>query len=125
MPNESANKNWTVMLHKFADFIRTLKLSNGNLIPMIMRPFHESLGSWFWWGHSYVELINNARMVVEASQKVNKIAAIGEFGVRKGTYNTNISSWWMSAFYEPLFADDIAWKIAYTNTWADTSNTQY
>ncbi len=52
MPNHSGNKNWTAMLDRFADFIQTLHLPNGNLIPMVMRPFHEMLGDWYWWGQN-------------------------------------------------------------------------
>ncbi len=34
-----------------ADYILTLRDDEGQLIPIIFRPFHESQGSWFWWGH--------------------------------------------------------------------------
>jgi mannan endo-1,4-beta-mannosidase len=30
-----------------------LKGTNGELIPIIFRPFHEFDGSWFWWGANY------------------------------------------------------------------------
>ncbi len=33
-----------------ADFIDSLKDSKGNRIPVIFRPWHENIGSWFWWG---------------------------------------------------------------------------
>lgn len=34
-----------------AAYILTLRDDKGQLIPIIFRPFHESQGSWFWWGH--------------------------------------------------------------------------
>lgn len=37
-------------LLKVADFIGDLKDKNGNLIPVVFRPYHEMNGSWFWWG---------------------------------------------------------------------------
>ncbi len=37
-------------LSKAADFLGSLKDSEGGLIPVIFRPWHENLGSWFWWG---------------------------------------------------------------------------
>lgn len=33
-----------------ADFLASLKTSDGKPIPVIFRPWHEHLGSWFWWG---------------------------------------------------------------------------
>eukprot|EP01084_Bolivina_argentea_P149413 261005_1 len=196
MPNHSANKNWTHMLDIFANFVKTIRLPNGNPVPMVFRPLHEMLGDWYWWGQNYCtsqqyidaynytqwylvekhdlhnllfvfapnkpysyygdnvnkyitdrypgdknidviamdcydqndfheELINNTKLVVKVSQNQKKIAAIAEFGVRSGVQNTNISSWFMSAFYTPLFKDDIAWKIGFVNTWADASSSSY
>lgn len=40
-------------LDKVASVISNLKDSNGKLIPIIFRPFHEFDGNWFWWGASY------------------------------------------------------------------------
>ena len=37
-------------LSKAADFLGSLKDSKGERIPVIFRPWHENLGSWFWWG---------------------------------------------------------------------------
>ncbi len=33
-----------------ADFLDSLRDSEGNPIPIIFRPWHEHVGSWFWWG---------------------------------------------------------------------------
>ncbi|OIV43780.1 glycoside hydrolase family 26 protein [Flavobacterium johnsoniae] len=40
-------------LDKAASVILNLKGSNGELIPIIFRPFHEFDGSWFWWGANF------------------------------------------------------------------------
>lgn len=37
-------------LNLAADFFASLKNTEGELIPVIFRPFHEMTGSWFWWG---------------------------------------------------------------------------
>ncbi len=37
-------------LSRCADFLSSLKDSDGNAIPVIFRPWHEHTGSWFWWG---------------------------------------------------------------------------
>ncbi len=36
-----------------ADFLDSLRDSEGNLIPIIFRPWHEHNGSWFWWGDQW------------------------------------------------------------------------
>ncbi len=33
-----------------AEFFESLRDENGDLIPVIFRPFHEMGGKWFWWG---------------------------------------------------------------------------
>ena len=43
----SLYKQW---LNRASDFLKDLKGSDGKLIPIIFRPYHELNGSWFWWG---------------------------------------------------------------------------
>jgi len=42
-------KEW---LDRLADFALNLKGKNGELIPVLFRPFHEHTQSWSWWGSS-------------------------------------------------------------------------
>lgn len=37
-------------LDSLANFILSLRGADGELIPVIFRPFHELSGNWFWWG---------------------------------------------------------------------------
>lgn len=39
-------------LNRLADFFLTLTSNDGQLIPLIFRPYHEHTGSWFWWGQN-------------------------------------------------------------------------
>jgi len=49
-----ANHAWyKTKLDKVASVVSNLKGSNGELIPIIFRPFHEFDGSWFWWGANF------------------------------------------------------------------------
>ena len=49
-----ANHEWyKKKLDKIASVLLNLKGSNGELIPIIFRPFHEFDGSWFWWGANF------------------------------------------------------------------------
>jgi mannan endo-1,4-beta-mannosidase len=41
---------YVAYLDKVAAFINDLKDKNGELIPILYRPFHELTGNWFWWG---------------------------------------------------------------------------
>lgn len=41
---------WRALLDALADFLWSLKDDNGELIPVLIRPFHEMTGGWFWWG---------------------------------------------------------------------------
>ncbi len=43
---------WREMLDELADFIWSLKDENGELVPILFRPFHEHTGDWFWWGRA-------------------------------------------------------------------------
>jgi mannan endo-1,4-beta-mannosidase len=48
------NHSWyKTKLDKVASVVSNLKGSNGELIPIIFRPFHEFDGSWFWWGANF------------------------------------------------------------------------
>ena len=71
------------------------------------------------------ELINNTRLVVEFAKENNKISTISEFGVRDGTQNTNIESWWMSAVYDPIYNDSEARYVAYMTSWQDLSTSMW
>lgn len=47
---DSVNLRYREWVGKTADYIMSLKDSEGNSIPVIWRPFHEQNGDWFWWG---------------------------------------------------------------------------
>jgi len=40
-------------LNQVANFFNGLRDKDGELIPVIYRPFHENTGDWFWWGSPY------------------------------------------------------------------------
>lgn len=44
------HENFILWLSRAADFIASLRDSEGNTVPVIFRPWHENIGSWFWWG---------------------------------------------------------------------------
>lgn len=54
-----------------ADFMLSLKDSEGNAVPVIFRPWHENSGSWFWWGagnatpEEYIDLWKRTRRIFD------------------------------------------------------------
>lgn len=46
-------RKYEVWLDHIAEFALSLKGKNGELVPLIFRPFHEHTGNWFWWGKSH------------------------------------------------------------------------
>lgn len=50
LPGGNVHKLYVQKLDLAADFFSGLKTGEGELIPVVFRPFHEMNGSWFWWG---------------------------------------------------------------------------
>lgn len=47
------NDTLRAWIGRAADFIGSLRRSDGTRIAVIFRPWHEHTGSWFWWGKDY------------------------------------------------------------------------
>lgn len=41
-------------LDRLADFFLDVRTAEGELVPIVFRPFHEMSGGWFWWGATHV-----------------------------------------------------------------------
>ncbi|MGV3705847.1 MAG: glycoside hydrolase family 26 protein [Arcticibacter sp.] len=50
LPGGAKHQLYKQWLDKVALFMKDLKGSDGKLVPILFRPFHELTGSWFWWG---------------------------------------------------------------------------
>jgi mannan endo-1,4-beta-mannosidase len=48
----TTHATFTAWLDRLAAFAKDLKDDNGQLIPVIFRPFHEHTQTWSWWGRS-------------------------------------------------------------------------
>jgi glycosyl hydrolase family 26 len=76
LPGGEKNALFTSWLDKVAAFFESLKGRNGELIPIIFRPFHELNGSWFWWGGKNAtpqELISLYRFTVSYLRDVKNV----------------------------------------------------
>lgn len=50
LPEGPKHEQYLKWLNRFADFVTSIKDDDGELIPLLFRPYHELTGSWFWWG---------------------------------------------------------------------------
>jgi hypothetical protein len=50
IPGGSRHEQFKAQLDQIANFFLQLKTSDGKLMPVIFRPWHEMSGGWFWWG---------------------------------------------------------------------------
>ncbi|HEY4788105.1 MAG TPA: glycosyl hydrolase [Bacteroidales bacterium] len=53
LPGNEKYPYFKKILTEIGDFIKSLKSPDSTPIPVIIRPFHELSGSWFWWGAKY------------------------------------------------------------------------
>lgn len=90
-------KGW---LDNLADFLLNLKDNNGELVPIIFRPYHEHNHTWSWWGASCTtrsEFISLWRFTVEylRDQKGvhNLIYAISPQLDSKGSTSAILERW--------------------------------
>lgn len=50
IPGGEAHDQYKDILKGIAEWAHSIKGADGELAPVIFRPFHEFDGSWFWWG---------------------------------------------------------------------------
>lgn len=57
IPGGEAHEKYKEILTTVGDWANSLEASDGTLVPVIFRPYHEFDGGWFWWGapHCTVE----------------------------------------------------------------------
>ena len=56
IPGGSHHQQYKKILTTVADLAKSIKGSDGKLVPMIFRPYHEFDGDWFWWGRSHCSI---------------------------------------------------------------------
>lgn len=53
IPGGAAHQKYKEILKGIGDWAHSIKGSDGKLIPIIFRPYHEFDGGWFWWGSTH------------------------------------------------------------------------
>lgn len=46
-------EKYELWINRLSSFLNSLRDKNNNIIPVVIRPYHEMNGSWFWWGASF------------------------------------------------------------------------
>lgn len=76
-------------------------------------------------GDFSTSLVENCREAVNFANARGKVAALTEFGVRDGIQNTNINTWFTSAFLNPIKNDPVARQIVFALTWRNGDLTHH
>lgn len=50
LPGGENHEKFAGWLSSVADFLNSLQTPEGVKVPVLLRPWHEHTGSWFWWG---------------------------------------------------------------------------
>jgi mannan endo-1,4-beta-mannosidase len=50
IPGGDGHEKYKAILDDIATWSKSLRGQNGELVPLIFRPYHEFDGGWFWWG---------------------------------------------------------------------------
>lgn len=95
IPGGDGHEKYKNILDDVADWVNSCRGANGELIPMIFRPYHELDGGWFWWGaphcsveefktlwkftHSYLRDKKNVHSFIWAFSPDNKFNSEAEF----------------------------------------------
>ncbi|HTE23177.1 glycoside hydrolase family 26 protein [Flavitalea sp.] len=53
IPGGSHHDQYKKILGTIGELANSVKGKDGNLVPMIFRPYHEFDGDWFWWGKAH------------------------------------------------------------------------
>ncbi len=76
LPGGTHHEKFQKILFDIADLAKSCKGKDGNLVPMIFRPWHEFDGDWFWWGRAHctiAEFTALYRMTVSEIRDVNGV----------------------------------------------------
>lgn len=50
LPGGPRHSEYKAKLRQVGKFLQSIRGSKGENIPVIVRPYHEHIGNWFWWG---------------------------------------------------------------------------
>jgi len=79
LPGGARHAGFLKNLDRTGVFLSSLKNKEGELIPVVFRPWHEHSGSWFWWGRlhctreEYIELFRFTVHYLREKHELNNL----------------------------------------------------
>ena len=79
LPGGARHADFLKNLDRTGIFLSSLKSKEGELIPLVFRPWHEHSGSWFWWGRlhctqeEYIELFRFTVHYLREKHELNNL----------------------------------------------------
>lgn len=79
LPGGARHADFLKNLDRTGIFLSSLKSKEGELIPVVFRPWHEHSGSWFWWGRlhctqeEYIELFRFTVHYLREKHELNNL----------------------------------------------------
>jgi mannan endo-1,4-beta-mannosidase len=79
LPGGARHADFLKNLDRTGVFLSSLKSKEGELIPLVFRPWHEHSGSWFWWGRlhctreEYIELFRFTVHYLREKHELNNL----------------------------------------------------
>ncbi len=112
-------KDWyDKKIEKLINLFLQLKDRNGNLIPIIFRPFHEASADWFWWGHNYCSNKEYIELFIytvnKIKEKYNNILIV--YSPDRNWYSLSITDRYMDRYPGDNYVDIIGYDNYHINT---------
>lgn len=106
LPGGSKQDAFKAYLDRLADFIDSLVTETGTKIPVILRPWHEANGFWFWWScEGSTQFVRLWRRTVEYLRDIRKLNNV-LYHVNYSTDSTLTQDWYPGDGYADLISTD-------------------
>lgn len=111
LPGGIKNTLYVEWMDKAANYLKSLKGSDGKPIPIIFRPYHELNGGWFWWGkdsttsQEYIDLYRYTADYLKNKKHIHNLIYV---------YNTNTFST-ANEFLKNYPGDDVIDIVSFDN----------
>ncbi len=108
LPGGAEAGKFEVWTKRVIDFLGTIQTREGRRIPILLRPWHECNGSWFWWGEKCCTDEQYRALWCLFQDRVNKAFPRSIVWC----YSPNLQGNWTEAhFMERYPGDDRVWMI--------------
>ncbi|WP_347160076.1 glycoside hydrolase family 26 protein [Pontibacter chitinilyticus] len=124
----AAMQRYQQWLDGVATFMKSLKGSKGELIPVIFRPFHEHTGGWFWWGRPHTsreDYVKLWRYTVDYLRLQNVNNLLYAYSTDRFTSREDYLDFYPGDRYVDLLGFDIYHRLPQDSSQTATSNAAF